>query len=44
MSIMVDDQKVSFDIDNVYFMIGLSHRGEVVNPHGGIHLEGVLSV
>jgi len=43
-SFLVDDQRVSFTLDNVYFMTGLSHRGEAVNLHGGGHLEGDLSV
>ena len=43
MSFMVDDQRVSFGMDNVYFMNGLSCRGEVVNLCGGSCIEGALS-
>lgn len=43
-SFLVVDQRVSFPLDDVYFMTNLSCQGEVVNLHGGGHLEGYLFV
>ena len=44
MYFLVDDQRVSFSLDDVYFMTGLSRRGEAVNLRGGGRLEGALFV
>lgn len=44
MMFIVDGKRVSFGVEDIYFMIGLSHRGEKVNLHGGIQIEGALTI
>ena len=35
---------MSFDVEDIYFMVGMSHRGEVVNLQGGGRIKGVLTI
>lgn len=44
MSFLVDDQRIYFTLDDVYFMNSPSRWGEAVNLHGGGRLEGALLV
>ena len=44
MMFIVDGVRVSFGVEDIYFMTRLSCRGEVVNLHGGILIEGDITV
>lgn len=44
MVFIVDVEKMFIEVENIYFMIGLSPTGEVVNLWGGNHIEGALSI
>ena len=41
---VVDGERVPFEVDDVYFMIRLSQRGELVNLRGGGRIEGALTI
>ena len=41
---IVDGERVSFKLEDIYSMTILSHRGEVVNLRGGDHIEGALTI
>lgn len=41
---MVDDQRVSFGMDDIYFMTVISLRGDIVNLCGGSPIKGELSI
>lgn len=43
MAFIVDGEWVSFEVEDIYFMIVLSCIGKVVNLQGGSHIEGALS-
>ena len=44
MAFIVDGERVSFEVEDIYFMTRLSCRGEVVNLQGGGHIEGALII
>lgn len=41
---VVDGERVPFGVEDVYFMNGLSHRGESINLRGGGQVEGALII
>lgn len=41
---IVDVDRVPFGVEDVYFMTGLSQRGELVNIRGGGWIKGALTI
>ena len=32
---VIDDETISFEVEEIYFLTGLSHQGRELNLHGG---------
>ena len=41
---MVDDEPLPLEVEDIYFLIGLSHWGREANLHGGGRGEAALTI